>query len=181
MLCGYSSIALLISNRHFHPTWFFFFLISRAILCFYYTAVTEKPSRLRWSYRFTLQTVFSLWKGETELGLLTAGNEGGSGAGSELVMMATVHVMSIQASKKTKNKKKKARQTWDTWNTTSLIRSCANLDWNSKLICFSSTKWCICSNNSYHQESSQWPLSTNIIMLSRKVAAPCNLRLLPGV
>lgn len=54
----------------------FFFLFLGGILCFGYTAVTEKPSRLRSSYRFTLQTVFSLWKGETELGLLTAGNRG---------------------------------------------------------------------------------------------------------
>lgn len=37
---------------------------------------TERPSRLWWSYRFTLHFVFSLWKGETELGLLTAGNRG---------------------------------------------------------------------------------------------------------
>lgn len=70
------------------------------------TAVTEKPSCLRWSYGFTLHNVFSLWKGETELGLLTAGN-GGSGAGSELVMMAAVHLMSLQA-KKIKKKIKKA-------------------------------------------------------------------------
>lgn len=67
------------------------------------TAVTEKPSCLRWSYGFTLHNVFSLWKGETELGLLTAGN-GGSGAGSELVMMAAVHLMSLQAKKKKKKK-----------------------------------------------------------------------------
>lgn len=43
--------------------------------------------------------VFSLWKGETELGLLTTGNGGVSGAGSELVMMAAVHVVNSQAEK----------------------------------------------------------------------------------
>lgn len=43
-------------------------------------AVAEKPSRLWWSYGFTLHNVFSLWKGETELGLLTAGNGVGWGS-----------------------------------------------------------------------------------------------------
>lgn len=58
--------------------------------------------------------MFSLWKGETELGLLTAGNEG-SGAGSELVMMAAVHLMSVRAKEEFKKKKKREnRQTWDT-------------------------------------------------------------------
>lgn len=65
-------------------------------------AVTEKPSRLWWSYGFTLHNVFSLWKGETELGLLTAGNGGvgGGGASSELVMMAAVRLMSVKGKKK---------------------------------------------------------------------------------
>lgn len=48
------------------------------------TAVAEKPSRLWWSYGVTLHYVFSLWKGETELGLLTAG-KGGVGRGGGLV------------------------------------------------------------------------------------------------
>lgn len=92
------------------------------------TAVTEKPSCLRWSYGFTLHNVFSLWKGETELGLLTAGN-GGSGAGSELVMMAAVHLMSLQAKKK---KKKRHDRHGTIWNTTSLIHSCANPCWKKQ-------------------------------------------------
>lgn len=137
MLCGYSSIALLISNRHFHPTWcvFFFFLLLGVFLCFFYTAVTEKPSCLRWSYKFTLQTVFSLWKGETELGLLTAGSGGGGGVWCRLRAGNDGNCSCDE--RPSKKKKKKARQTWDTWNNTSLIRSCANLCRNSKLICFS--------------------------------------------
>lgn len=60
--------------------------------------MAEKPSRLWRSYRFTLHNVLSLWKGETELGLLTAGNTGLVQAQSWL-MMAAVHVMSIRAEK----------------------------------------------------------------------------------
>lgn len=54
----------------------FFFVFSLVVGTVFVTAVIEKPSRLCWSYRFTLHDVFSLWKGERELGLLTAGNWG---------------------------------------------------------------------------------------------------------
>lgn len=103
--------------KHFQPDFFFvcvFFLLFPKNFCrgtVFLTigenaAVAEKPSRLWWSYGFTLHNVFSLWKGETELGLLTAGN-GGYGASSELVMMAAVHLMSVQAKKKKTKKKGK--------------------------------------------------------------------------
>lgn len=73
---GYSSNALQTLSQTFFSIYYLF-------LCLWLqgtnTAVTEKPSRLWWSYRFTLRNVFSLWKGETELGLLTAGNGLGGG------------------------------------------------------------------------------------------------------
>lgn len=75
MLCGYSNLA----NISIQHVFFVFFSISGAV-CLWPLVTTQRSprslSRLWWSYGFTLHCVFSLWKGETELGLLTAGNVG---------------------------------------------------------------------------------------------------------
>lgn len=86
---------------------------------------------------------------------------GGSGAGSELVMMAAVNSMSVQAIKE-KKKKKKRQDRHGTCETppASSTQFCANLCWNTTSVdLFSSRKW---NSNayipvSYHQASSLWP------------------------
>lgn len=179
MLCGYSSIALQTFSSN---------------LTMINSAVTEKPSRLWWSYRFTLHNVFSLWKGETELGLLTAGNEG-SGAGSELVMMAAVHLMSVRAKEEFKQKKKQKKRkrtdrrgTCETPSASSApVQICVENATYRTLICFSpqnEMKWrCIYSNVSYHWEMSQWPWSDVdvLTLLCKRSLGSRYLRLLPGV
>lgn len=60
-------------------------------------AVTEKPSRLWWSYRFyTSCCVFSL-EGKRQNWAFSQLEMWGSGADSELVMMAADHFMSARA------------------------------------------------------------------------------------
>lgn len=92
------------------------------------TAVNEKPSCLRWSYGFTLHNVFSLWKGETELGLLTAGNGGvwcRLRAGND-------GSCSFNEPPRKKKRKKRHDRHGTMWNTTGLIHSCANSCWKKQ-------------------------------------------------
>lgn len=90
----------------FHP--FFFVLVRGVVLMIISGDTTLRPGCLWQSYGFTLHSVSSLWKGETELGLLTAGN-GGGGILNECPSNNNNII-------KKKAKKKKARQTQDTWH-----------------------------------------------------------------
>lgn len=139
------------------------------------TAVSEKPSRPRWSYRFTLWDCVLSLEGARQ-----------NWAFSQLETMVRHRLRAANGggclcNEHPSRAKKKARQTWDIWNTTGLIHSCANLGWKSTLICSSPPSDAYKSNVSYHQEASDHRLIVILLLLllrshTERVAAPCNLK-----
>lgn len=65
-----------IAKKLFHPTTFFFFFILFLGAQFITLKSVRSPVVSGGATGFTRNNVISLWKGETELGLLTAGNGG---------------------------------------------------------------------------------------------------------
>lgn len=111
MLCGYSSITSHISIP-FSPNPILPLLFLGALLLLLTTLRSlRSPAVSGGATGLHLRLCFLFGRGETELGLLTAGNKSPVQTQSCL-MMAAVRVMSIQAGGEKKERRKK-KKTWD--------------------------------------------------------------------